>query len=74
MAGCDEDVHSLGMRSTATMMFGHVETIEERIEHIFLIRELQKKQADFWVYSMALPAGNESLGLKSAADRNTWKP
>ena len=29
-----ETAHRLGMRTTATMMFGHVETLEERVEHL----------------------------------------
>jgi cyclic dehypoxanthinyl futalosine synthase len=33
--------HELGGRSTATMMFGHVETIEERVEHLERVRRLQ---------------------------------
>jgi cyclic dehypoxanthinyl futalosine synthase len=33
--------HALGGKSTATMMFGHVETLEERVEHLELIRRLQ---------------------------------
>ncbi len=33
--------HELGGKSTATMMFGHVETLEERIEHLERIRRLQ---------------------------------
>ncbi|MDA0746861.1 MAG: dehypoxanthine futalosine cyclase [bacterium] len=33
--------HTLGMHTTATMMYGHVETIEQRIEHLRLIRDLQ---------------------------------
>ena len=33
--------HELGGRSTATMMFGHIETLEERIEHLERIRQLQ---------------------------------
>ena len=33
--------HKLGGRSTATMMFGHIETLEERIEHLERIRDLQ---------------------------------
>ena len=32
--------HELGGRSTATMMFGHIETIEERIEHFERVRQL----------------------------------
>lgn len=33
--------HRLGGRSTATMMFGHVETLAERIEHLERVRQLQ---------------------------------
>lgn len=33
--------HSIGMRSTATMMFGHSESLEERAEHLRRIRDLQ---------------------------------
>jgi cyclic dehypoxanthinyl futalosine synthase len=33
--------HRLGGRSTATMMFGHIETLEERIEHLERVRQLQ---------------------------------
>jgi cyclic dehypoxanthinyl futalosine synthase len=33
--------HSLGGKSTATMMFGHVETAEERVEHLERVRQLQ---------------------------------
>jgi cyclic dehypoxanthinyl futalosine synthase len=33
--------HALGGRSTATMMFGHVETVEERVEHLERVRRLQ---------------------------------
>jgi cyclic dehypoxanthinyl futalosine synthase len=35
--------HRLGLSSTATMMFGHVETIEDRIEHLERIRAQQDK-------------------------------
>jgi cyclic dehypoxanthinyl futalosine synthase len=33
--------HELGGRSTATMMFGHIETLEERVEHFERVRQLQ---------------------------------
>ncbi len=33
--------HRAGLRTTATMMYGTVETIEERLEHLFRLRELQ---------------------------------
>jgi cyclic dehypoxanthinyl futalosine synthase len=45
-----ETAHGLGLRSTATMMFGHVETIEERLEHLFRIRDLQERTGGFTAF------------------------
>lgn len=42
--------HKLGGRSTATMMFGHVETLEERIEHLDRLRELQDETGGFTAF------------------------
>ena len=39
--------HRLGMSTTATMMYGHVETIPERVEHMRRIRELQDETRGF---------------------------
>ncbi|MFN8711334.1 MAG: cyclic dehypoxanthinyl futalosine synthase [Bacteroidota bacterium] len=39
--------HQLGITTSATMMFGHIETLEERFEHLVLIRQVQsEKPAD----------------------------
>ncbi|HZW34295.1 MAG TPA: cyclic dehypoxanthinyl futalosine synthase [Isosphaeraceae bacterium] len=42
--------HALGGRSTATMMFGHVETIAERVEHFERIRRLQDETGGFTAF------------------------
>jgi cyclic dehypoxanthinyl futalosine synthase len=42
--------HELGGRSTATMMFGHVETLAERIEHLERLRQLQDKTGGFTAF------------------------
>jgi cyclic dehypoxanthinyl futalosine synthase len=39
--------HRLGMSTTATMMYGHVETLEERVEHMRRIRDLQDETRGF---------------------------
>jgi cyclic dehypoxanthinyl futalosine synthase len=39
--------HKLGMSTTATMMYGHVETIEERVEHMRRVREVQDETRGF---------------------------
>jgi len=42
--------HELGLKSSATMMFGHVETIEDRVEHLQRIRAQQDKSAGFTAF------------------------
>jgi cyclic dehypoxanthinyl futalosine synthase len=42
--------HNLGGRSSATMMFGHVETDAERIEHLDRIRQLQDETGGFTAF------------------------
>lgn len=44
---CMRVAHELGIYSTATMMFGHVESVEDRVEHLLRIRELQEQTGGF---------------------------
>lgn len=44
------EAHRLGMRCSITMMFGHLETIEERIEHLRRIRNLQDETGGFTAF------------------------
>lgn len=39
--------HAAGIPTTATMMYGHIETPEERIDHMLIIREIQKETGGF---------------------------
>jgi len=45
--GVMREAHRLGISTTATMMYGHVETLEERVEHFRRIRELQDETGGF---------------------------
>jgi cyclic dehypoxanthinyl futalosine synthase len=45
--GVMREAHRLGMSSTATMMYGHVETLGDRVEHMRRIRELQDETRGF---------------------------
>jgi cyclic dehypoxanthinyl futalosine synthase len=45
--GVMRDAHRLGVSSTATMMYGHVETLPERVEHMRRIRDLQDETRGF---------------------------
>ena len=42
--------HHRGLRTTATMMYGTVETVEERIEHMMRLRELQDETGGFTAF------------------------
>jgi cyclic dehypoxanthinyl futalosine synthase len=42
--------HRMGGRSSATMMFGHVETLAERVEHLRRVRELQDETGGFTAF------------------------
>ncbi len=42
--------HELGMRTTATMMFGHIETMAERMEHLQRVRDLQDRTGGFTAF------------------------
>jgi len=45
-----EEAHTQGLRTTATMMFGHVETVEQRLQHLFAIRETQDRTSGFTAF------------------------
>jgi cyclic dehypoxanthinyl futalosine synthase len=42
--------HELGLKSTATMMFGHVETVEDRLEHLQRVRDQQDRSGGFTAF------------------------
>ncbi len=63
--------HHAGLRTTATMMYGHVETVEERIEHLVRLRGLQDETGGFtafitWSYQPEHTelGGHEATGLE----------
>jgi len=58
-----EVAHRLGMKTTATMMFGHVETLEERIEHLVLLRDLQDRTGGFTAFiAWTFQPSNTAIG------------
>lgn len=42
--------HQIGMRTSCTMMFGHIETVPERIEHLRRLRDLQDETGGFLAF------------------------
>ena len=45
-----EEAHQLGLRTTATMMFGHIEQMDERLEHLVRLRDLQDRTGGFTAF------------------------
>lgn len=45
-----ETAHKLGMKTNATMLYGHIETAEERIDHFIKLRELQDRTGGFLTF------------------------
>jgi cyclic dehypoxanthinyl futalosine synthase len=48
--GVMREAHRAGLRTTATMMYGTVETDEERLDHLFRLRELQDETGGFTAF------------------------
>jgi len=68
--GVMREAHAAGLRTTATMMYGTVETPEERLEHLFRLRDLQDDTGGFtafitWSYqpSHTELGGTEATGV-----------
>ena len=57
--------HSLGIRSNCTMLYGHVETVEDRVEHLLMLRDLQDETGGFLAYiPLAYHPDDNELGVQ----------
>lgn len=66
---CMREAHKAGLKSTVTMMYGSVDTMEDRVEHLVRSRELQDETGGFtafipWSYQ---PDGTELAGERASA-------
>jgi len=63
-----EEAHGLGMRTTATMMFGSVEEPEDIVEHLDVIRTLQDRTGGFTAFiPWSFQPGNTELSRESGS-------
>jgi aminodeoxyfutalosine synthase len=61
-----EEAHNLGIRSNATMLYGHIETGEERVEHLLALRELQDRTGGFLCFvPLAFHPQNTGLSTRT---------
>ncbi len=57
-----EKVHNAGIKTNATMLYGHIETMEERVEHLISLRDVQDKTNGFSAFiPLAFHAENTKL-------------
>jgi aminodeoxyfutalosine synthase len=55
--------HALGIRTNCTMLYGHVETLQDRVDHLAMLRELQDETGGFLAYiPLAYHPDNNELG------------
>ncbi len=63
------EAHALGIPSNCTLLYGHVETYEDRVEHLSVLRDLQDGTGGFLTYiPLAYHPENNELG-----ERMGWK-
>jgi cyclic dehypoxanthinyl futalosine synthase len=63
-----EEAHRQGLKTTATMMIGTVETVEDRISHLRKIRDLQDQTGGFMSFiPWTFQPGNTALGGKAVS-------
>jgi aminodeoxyfutalosine synthase len=57
------EAHNLGIRTNTTMLYGHVETYEDRMNHLSMLRDLQDETGGFLAYiPLAYHPDNNELG------------
>lgn len=66
-----ETAHRRGIRSNATMLYGHIETLEERIDHLLQLRELQDKTGGFQTF-IAFPFHPANTALPQVPRSSAW--
>jgi aminodeoxyfutalosine synthase len=58
-----ETAHGIGIKTNATMLYGHIESIEDRVEHLLKLRELQDKTGGFQAFiPLAYHPKNTEIG------------
>ena len=66
------EAHQLGIPTTATMMFGHIETLAERVEHLIRLRDQQDETGGFTAFiAWSMQPGNNKLGMQLSGKKAT---
>lgn len=73
--GIHRTAHQMGFRTNCTMLFGSIETLEERVDHMRRLRDLQDETGGFQTF-IPLKFHNENNRLRNVAettDADCWK-
>ncbi len=61
-----ETAHGIGLKSNATMLYGHIETMEDRVDHLLKLRELQDRTGGFQAF-IPLSFHSQNTEIKKSA-------
>ncbi|MCX7780090.1 MAG: aminofutalosine synthase MqnE [Negativicutes bacterium] len=64
--------HKLGMPTNATMLYGHIETVEQRIRHLITLRSLQDETGGFQAF-VGFPFHPENTGMSHLKRVSAWE-
>ncbi len=71
-----EELHRQGIASNATMLYGHIESIEDRVDHLIRLRESQERSPGFnaLIPLRFIPTATSSLIADGRRDSTTFAP
>lgn len=64
--------HKLGILTNATMLYGHIETVEQRIRHLLSLRDIQDETGGFQAF-IAFPFHPENTALTGIHPASAWE-
>ena len=64
--------HSLGIPTNATMLYGHIETLEQRIAHLLMLRDIQDQTGGFQAF-VSFPFHPENTGFTQLKRTSSWE-
>jgi aminodeoxyfutalosine synthase len=65
--------HELGLKTNASMLYGHIETIEERVDHLLALRDLQDETGGFQTFiCFPFHPANTELAAEIPAKTSVW--
>lgn len=64
--------HELGIPTNATMLYGHIETVEQRLQHLFTLRDIQDRTGGFQAF-VAFPFHPDNTGFAELSRVTAWE-